>query len=286
MTELEKLKNSIPGGRLVAASSAAISQRPSPVPLLAQQSEQQMTLPGGEQSSSMEVVQVPTPATSQNSISASQVLVSPDSKTLELQSCIASIERTKVEIERSLEARSYEFTKVHEIIDFMLRVQNLLWTENDATMIMLGYPIGPAPIRETQLAINTQSASSSGATQGGSVTSSAADPGSTAPGQDSYPKLSYVESMRYVSRNYDILLPIGMQVIVKAANNGGILTVSDVLQVIEAFRWMNWCNLTLHLLRFPPSSPLLKKTIDSARSLRFMDEKIIKLLEGIHSRIK
>eukprot|EP01040_Poterioochromonas_malhamensis_P006597 gene6597-7101_t len=64
----------------------------------------------------------------------------------------------------------------------------------------------------------------------------------------------------------------------------GILEIKDV-QHIEAFRWMNWAHLTLHLLRFPPPSPLLRVAVESAKTIHLFDEKITKQLTNISNKI-
>eukprot|EP01040_Poterioochromonas_malhamensis_P014257 gene14257-15766_t len=70
-------------------------------------------------------------------------------------------------------------------------------------------------------------------------------------------------SMRLLAKHYEILLPLGMQTLFAQARNQGILEIKDVQHIIEAFRWMNWAHLTLHLLRFPPPSPLSSATCGS-----------------------
>mmetsp|Transcript_21329 Transcript_21329/g.23177 ORF Transcript_21329/g.23177 Transcript_21329/m.23177 type:complete len:175 (+) Transcript_21329:528-1052(+) len=91
--------------------------------------------------------------------------------------------------------------------------------------------------------------------------------------------------MRLLAKHYEILLPLGMQTLFAQARNQGILEIKDVQHIIEAFRWMNWAHLTLHLLRFPPPSPLLRVAVESAKTIHLFDEKITKQLTNISNKI-
>ena len=77
--------------------------------------------------------------------------------------------------------------------------------------------------------------------------------------------------------------------------------VEDVLQVLSYLQYMRWCDVCLHLLRFPPSVTLLKRLITAAghikrqqpvppssmassSSRQVVDEKIVKALSSFLTR--
>ena len=51
--------------------------------------------------------------------------------------------------------------------------------------------------------------------------------------------------------------------------------------VIDAFRWMTWCNLCLQAIRAPPRTAILRRLVTATRNLKVTDDKIIKLLGNI-----
>jgi hypothetical protein len=87
----------------------------------------------------------------------------------------------------------------------------------------------------------------------------------------------------------DKLLSPKMLEITREFVDGNIVaanSVEDVLLVVDAFRWMSWCNICLKILRCPPSTEFLRKLIDCAKPLRVTDDKVLKLLTGILSRAR
>lgn len=95
--------------------------------------------------------------------------------------------------------------------------------------------------------------------------------------------LSYPAAMQILRVQLTQLLPPGMQALQRKAQELGILQIEDVAIVLDAFRWMSWCHLTLHLLRFPAPTPLLKRLINS-RPAKLCDEKILRHLTYILSK--
>lgn len=80
------------------------------------------------------------------------------------------------------------------------------------------------------------------------------------------------------------LLSVGMTRAAKAADALGIQQVEDVVSIFEGFKWMSWANICLHVLRRPAPTRALRSLIESANSLKMVDEKILKFLNGVYSR--
>lgn len=201
---------------------------------------------------------------------------------LEVNKLLLAVNTTKSSIEKLSEAKNYEMTKVHEITDFMFQVLDLLYPENDE-QIRVGRPLGPIPISDTFLSVSNPIREHTGELAKEGDVAMEIESDARLPTQ--LPKFEFGLSMRVLAKHYEILLPSGMQAIVSVAREKGILDVNDVQHIVEAFRWMNWAHLTLHLLRFPPPSPLLRTAIDSAKTIRLFDEKITKLLTTISTKI-
>jgi len=88
--------------------------------------------------------------------------------------------------------------------------------------------------------------------------------------------------MRDLSRKISLgLLPQSVQNLYNKANAWQIGHIEDVMTLRDAFRWLSWCNLVLHMLRYPASTPLLRQVLEITKSLRVIDEKIVKLLTQI-----
>lgn len=77
------------------------------------------------------------------------------------------------------------------------------------------------------------------------------------------------------------LLPESVQNLYTKASSWNIDHIEDVMMVKDAFRWLSWCNLVLHLLRYPTNTPLLRQVLDVTKTLRVVDEKIVKLLTQV-----
>ena len=84
--------------------------------------------------------------------------------------------------------------------------------------------------------------------------------------------------------NHYVLLPDGMCTAADAAISLEIDKVEDVITILDCFRWMSWCNISLHLIRVPPTSIALKKIVDVTKLLRMVDDKIIKVFANIVAR--
>jgi hypothetical protein len=150
------------------------------------------------------------------------------------------------EKEKLKEAITVE-TQLHkEVFRWMQAMQELLWPFTEE-QVALGMPVGPseaAPLRTTSVSEYTHA----------------------------------------LLGQLHMLLPVGLRHMERAAALVGILTLEDVALVLDAFRWMGWSNLCLHLLRFPPTTPVLRRMLDATRNLRYTDEKVIKLLQGVLQR--
>lgn len=96
---------------------------------------------------------------------------------------------------------------------------------------------------------------------------------------------NYAESMRILSRNLDVLLPTSIQGMAMRAQLTGIHMIEDVAQLIDYFKWISWCHLALHLLRYPPPSVLLKKLVEVTKKFKVYDEKILKTISSLLTRV-
>jgi hypothetical protein len=138
-------------------------------------------------------------------------------------------------------------TQLHkEVFRWMQAMQELLWPCTDE-QVALGKPLGP----------------------------SAAAPLQTA---------SFLEYNRALLAHLPSLLPVGLQHMERAATLVGIRHLDDVATVLEAFRWMSWTNLCLHMLRLPPTTPALRTLLDACKDMRYTDEKVLKMLTGVLQR--
>ena len=81
-----------------------------------------------------------------------------------------------------------------------------------------------------------------------------------------------------------VLLPDGMCTAADAAISLEIDKVEDVITILDCFRWISWCNISLHLMRVPPTTMALKKIVDVTKLLRMVDDRIIKVFTNILTR--
>lgn len=80
------------------------------------------------------------------------------------------------------------------------------------------------------------------------------------------------------------MVPDAIRRAAEAAVALNIDKVEDVVEMVESFRWMSWCNVTLHAIRSPLTTTGLHKLIESGRSMRFADDKILKLFQHINTK--
>lgn len=57
--------------------------------------------------------------------------------------------------------------------------------------------------------------------------------------------------------------------------------IEDVHVVLQCFKWMSWCNVTLQAIRVPPKIRLLQFLVDSTKFIRVADERIMKVFHSI-----
>lgn len=167
----------------------------------------------------------------------------------------ANVGKTAQEKEKLVRAITTETHLHKEVFRWMSAMQELLWPD-DEQKIALGRPVGP-----------------------------------TAPPATSNSSSSNVNVLAYnrsLLRLLPALLPVGLAHMEKAAALVGIQGLDDVALTLEAFRWMGWVNLCLHLLRNPPTTTALKKLLEAPQVLcpNMADDKIIKLLSGVLQRVK
>jgi len=224
----------------------------------------------------------------------------------EVNKLVLVVNSTKATLDKLKEAKTREVAKLNEIIDFMFRVLNLLYPGEDAAMIALGHPLGSRPVQDLSHAydafpelsssrashdrsesekMQTDEDEREGDEVEGMREEEASQKAAVSVVRAKERKYEFGLSMRLLAKHYEILLPLGMQTLFAQARNQGILEIKDVQHIIEAFRWMNWAHLTLHLLRFPPPSPLLRVAVESAKTIHLFDEKITKQLTNISNKI-
>lgn len=156
--------------------------------------------------------------------------------------------KAAVEKEKLTKAITTETALHREIFRWMQAMQELLWPSTDE-QVALGRPVGP---------------------------SDAAFSAST--------DVSVLDYNRALLAHLPSMLPVGLVHMERAAALVGILTLDDVTVVLEAFRWMSWTNLCLHMLRLPPTTTALRRLMDAAKGMRCADDKIVKLLLGVQQR--
>ena len=141
------------------------------------------------------------------------------------------------------------FHRLHrEIFRWMSAMQELLWPGSDEQKVALGRPVGPTS------PLNTNSS------------------------------VSVLEYNRSILSHLPSLLPVGLVHMEKAAALVGIESLDDVALALEAFRWMSWTNVCLHLLRTPPTTTALRRLLEAPKGMSVADEKIMKLLTGVLQR--
>ena len=166
----------------------------------------------------------------------------------EVMQLAANVTKSLQEKEKLSQAIQVETHLHREIFRWMSAMQELLWPGGDEQKAALGRPVGPsAPL-------HTQSS------------------------------LSVLEYNRAILGYLPALLPVGLVHMEKAAALVGIQTLDDVALALDAFRWMSWTNLCLHLLRNAPTTTSLRRLLDGARGLTMADDKIMKLLAGVLQR--
>lgn len=81
-------------------------------------------------------------------------------------------------------------------------------------------------------------------------------------------------------------LPDGVRRAAFEAEKLGVAKVEDVVYVIQCFLWMGWCFRCLHSLRGPITTNELRRLVNASRSIKFYDDRIVKILTNILSRSK
>jgi len=166
----------------------------------------------------------------------------------EVMQLAANVTKSLQEKEKLSQAIQVETHLHSEIFRWMSAMQELLWPGADEQKAALGRPVGPSAPP------NSQSS------------------------------LSVLEYNRAILGYLPALLPVGLVHMEKAAALVGIQTLDDVALALDAFRWMSWTNLCLHLLRNAPTTTSLRRLLDGARGLTMADDKIMKLLAGVLQR--
>lgn len=161
---------------------------------------------------------------------------------------VNSLERRIVKYNQELEDLSnnmeLETSKRSAIIEWMKAMQKVLWPTSSADLES-GRPLGPEHPRDDH-------------------------------------KLGFDRFSH--NDNHYVLLPDGMCTAADAAISLEIDKVEDVITILDCFRWMSWCNISLHLIRVPPTSIAIKKIVEVTKLLRMVDDKIIKIFANILGR--
>lgn len=198
----------------------------------------------------------------------------------ELETCRSSLRRSISEREFLQKAVSLECKHAGRISQWMGRMQRVLWPShfNDGDALA-GAPIAfwapkPDDPKETLQQLT--------------------------PLTDADTLLDYLKK-KDSDIQFDRLLPPGMHKYAQDARGTGsssseaegdgsgasdISNIEDVELVLDAFRWMSWCSVSLNLLRCPPTTVGLRRMMESAAQLRLSDDKVVKLLSSISSRAR
>lgn len=81
-------------------------------------------------------------------------------------------------------------------------------------------------------------------------------------------------------------LPVGVKKAAVEAERLGISKVEDVVYVLQCFLWMGWCFRCLISIRGPISTNELRRLVNASRSIKFYDDRIVKILVGVLTRAK
>lgn len=81
-------------------------------------------------------------------------------------------------------------------------------------------------------------------------------------------------------------LPEGVRKAAYDAEKVGISKVEDVIYVVQCFLWMGWCFRCLDSLRGPITTNELRRLVNASRSIKFYDDRIVKVLINILTRSK
>ena len=179
----------------------------------------------------------------------------------ELETCRSSLRRSISEREFLQKAVSLECKHAGRISQWMGRMQRVLWPShfNDGDALA-GAPIAfwapkPDDPKETLQQLT--------------------------PLTDADTLLDYLKK-KDSDIQFDRLLPPGMHKYAQDARGTGsssseaegdgsgasdISNIEDVELVLDAFRWMSWCSVSLNLLRCPPTTVGLRRMMDSGSSL-------------------
>jgi hypothetical protein len=135
----------------------------------------------------------------------------------EIEFVKSGIERSTVELVNAKKTVTDESGKITHIIQWMLMLQKIVWPVNEETL-SFGIPLGSRlgftdPIRPNVCPDDCER--------------------------------TLLTSL--LTKN---LLPDGLMTMAHTAIAMNIQDVEDVLLCVDAFRWMSWCNICLHLLRF------------------------------------
>ncbi len=217
----------------------------------------------------------------------------------ELLTVQASIHALQIEIEKRQKIRNFELAHIEVIQNFMKEVAWLVKpqvVEGNADIMQLGAPLTPEIPHDffDTTAANSSAISTeeipSGQTFTAKVETVTQPPDVSSHGiihypiPDQYP--TYGLQMRDVSNKMSYLLPASVQNLYDKATAWQISQVDDVIMVKDAFRWLSWCNLVLHVLRYPASTPLLRSVLEETKTMRVVDDKILKLLSQILNKAR
>lgn len=219
----------------------------------------------------------------------------------ELLTAQASIQALQIEIEKRQKIRNFELAHIEVIQNFMKEVAWLVKpqvVEDNADIMLLGAPLTPEiPLEffNTTAANNSSIISEMSTVQNDNSIPTKAETVTQQPDgnshntihnpiPDQYP--TYGLQMRDVSNKMSCLLPASVQNLYDKATAWQISQVDDVVMVKDAFRWLSWCSLVLHVLRYPASTPLLRSVLEETKSMRVVDDKILKLLSQILNKAK
>jgi hypothetical protein len=80
------------------------------------------------------------------------------------------------------------------------------------------------------------------------------------------------------------LLPNYLFDLARQGIDAGIGDIEDIVTVVEAFRWMSWCHVTMQVMRIPLTTILLRKLISAAEGLKMSDEKLLRFFRNLNTR--
>ncbi len=173
-----------------------------------------------------------------------------DSLRLELLEAKKRLADAKKEDETNEMQTKAELTRSDDMVAWMQSVQQIIWPADDSDL-QLGLPKA-----------------------------------NDADWEENIPAAEYVDGVSKALSKIlrEPLLPKRVCELATIAMDQKLESMDDVLAVVEGFRWMSWCSVCVQALRNPPTSVVIRRLIDIARTISAGDDRIVRFLQNVAMR--